>query len=139
MAYRQALTTYDVAVDPRLVVSGGWTLASGRAQTLRLLDLPTPPTATFCFCDRMSLGAYEAVRARGLKMPEDISIVGFDDETSAADMSPPLTTMDLPHEATARWAVRRSLELNGDASAHHRFRKLEMGCKSIARSSVARR
>ena len=64
LGYRQALTTHDVAVDPTLIVSGGWTLASGREQAHRLLDLPNPPTAMFCYCDRMALGAYEAVLSR---------------------------------------------------------------------------
>lgn len=137
--YRQALTTYDVAVDPRLVLSGGWTLASGREQTLRLLDLATRPDAIFCFCDRMALGAYEAVRERGLRIPADISVVGFDNEIFALDMSPPLTTLELPNDQMARWAVRRLLELSGDASADHRFRKMKMECNLISRNSVARR
>ena len=136
--YRQALATYHVAVDPDLVLSGGWTLASGREQTLRLLDLASPPTAIFCFCDRMALGAYEAVRERGLRIPDDISVVGFDDEIFAADMSPPLTTVDLPHDQMARWAVRRLLDLDDAPAVDGRFRKVKVECRLIARDSVAR-
>ncbi len=135
--YRQALATYDVAADPRLILSGGWTLASGREQTHRLLDLPHPPTAIFCFCDRMAVGAYEAVRARGLSVPDDVSIVGFDDEILAADMCPPLTTVELPHDAMGRWAVTRLLDLAGHPPGDRKFRKLKMECRLVARHSIA--
>jgi LacI family transcriptional regulator len=137
--YRQALATYDVAVDPRLILSGGWTLSSGREQTRRLLDLPDPPTAIFCFCDRMAVGAYEAVRARGLSVPQDVSLVGFDDETFAAEMMPPLTTIKLPHEAMARWAVTRLLDLAENPNGERKFRKLKMECGLVTRSSIAAR
>lgn len=134
--YRQAMASYDVAVDPRLILSGGWTLRSGREQTRRLLDLATPPTAIFCFCDRMAIGAYEAARARGLRVPEDLSIVGFDDETFADDLSPPLTTVELPHEAMARWAVTRVLDLASHPAGDRKFRKLKMECKLVTRKSI---
>lgn len=134
--YRQALTTHDVPIDPALIVSGGWTLRSGRDQTHRLLDLANPPTAIFCYCDRMALGVYEAVRARSLRIPEDVSIVGFDDEVFAADMSPPLTTMLLPHENMARWAVSQLFETASVPAGRHK--KMKMECSLIQRQSVAR-
>ena len=134
--YRQALATYDIAADPALIVAGGWTLASGREQTRKLLDLRPPPTAIFCFCDRMALGAYEAVRARGLSIPDDVSIVGFDDESFARDLVPPLTTVTLPHEEMARWAVDRLLE-DAEPGAGRRFRKTKMECRLVLRQSHA--
>ena len=134
--YRQALATYDIAADPALIVAGGWTLASGREQTRKLLDLRPPPTAIFCFCDRMALGAYEAVRARGLSIPDDVSIVGFDDESFARDLAPPLTTVTLPHEEMARWAVDRLLE-DAEPGAGRRFRKTKMECRLVLRQSHA--
>ena len=137
LGFRQALTTFDVAVDPRLIMSGGWTHGSGRDQTHRLLDLPDPPTAVFCYCDRMAVGAYEAVRERGLRVPDDLSIVGFDDEAVAADLSPPLTTVDLPTEAMGRWAVTRLLDLVHDTASDTRRRKVKMECRLISRASIA--
>ena len=137
LGYRQALTTHDVAVDPALIVSGGWTLASGREQAHRLLDLPNPPTAMFCYCDRMALGAYEAVLSRGLKIPDDISIVGYGDESFAADMHPALTTVVLPHEEMARWAVLRLLQPTLSTSENARPMKLKMECKLVGRGSIA--
>ena len=135
--YRQALATYDIAPDPNLVVKGGWTLAGGRTQALRLLDLPDPPTAIFCFCDRVALGAYEAAAARGLRIPDELSIIGFDDENFAADMAPPLTTLVLPHEEMARWAVGRLLDSDGAADASPIFRRIKMECQLVHRGSVS--
>ena len=132
--YRQALTTWDVAVDPDLVVAGGWTVNGGRELTARLLDMPNPPTAIFCFNDRMAIGAYDAVKAKGLRVPEDISIVGFDDEDLAGYAQPPLSTVVLPHDEMARWAVGALLDRQaGDISAH----KIKMECPLVARGSIA--
>ena len=135
--YRQALTTYDIALDPELIRSGSWTQGSCRAHTHALLDLPSPPTALFCYCDRMAMGAYEAIKARGLRIPGDISVVGFDDEAYAQEMDPPLTTLVLPHDEMARWAVTRLLDREVLADGEHKYRKLKMECTLIPRASVA--
>lgn len=136
LGYRQALATYDIAPDPKLIRSGGWTQGSCRAHTHALLDLPSPPTALFCYCDRMAMGAYEAIKARGLRIPEDISVVGFDNETYAEEMDPPLTTLVLPHDEMARWAVARLLDRE-PTSNERKYRKLKMECTLIKRESVA--
>ena len=137
--YRQALATYDIAPDPRLIKSGGWTMYSGRVQMEALLDLPDPPTAVFCYCDRMALGVYDAIKARGLRVPEDISVVGFDDEIFAKDMEPPLTTVTLPHEAMGRWAVSFLLDNAAALTGARKFRRTKMACDLVLRSSVAPR
>lgn len=135
--YRQALTTHDIPIDPTLIVSGGWTLKSGREQANRLLDLADPPTAIFCYCDRMAVGAYEAIQARGLRIPDDVSVVGFDNESYfAADMLPALTTVTLPHEDMARWAVSQLLDQAGAKPEPAKHRKLKMECRLVARQSV---
>ena len=138
LGYRQALNTYDIAVDPALIVSGGWTFGNGRNQTHKLLDLQNPPTAIFCYCDRMALGAYEAVRSRGLRIPQDVSIVGFDNEAFAAEMEPPLTTIILPHEDMARWAVSRLLENGSSKSISRKYHKLKMECELVQRESISK-
>ena len=144
LGYRQALATYDVAVDPALVRTPelirteGWTNTGGREQMLALLDLPTPPTAVFCFCDRMAAGAYEAIKSRGLRIPEDISIVGFDDEFFASSMTPPLTTLLLPHEEMGRWAVARLLDSNHADDHGRKHRKVKIECPLTLRESIAR-
>jgi len=135
--YRQALTTWDVAVDPNLVMRGAWTVDGGRRLTDALLASPNPPTALFCFNDRMAAGAYDAVRIRGLRVPQDLSIIGFDNEETAAYMSPPLTTVKLPHDDMARWAVEKLLEGNLDISQTPRGRNIKIECPLIERESVA--
>ncbi len=112
--YRRALHEAGLAFDPDLVVSTDdpITPVGARTAVATLLDLPRPPTAVFCFNDRMASGVYQAARARGRSIPGDLSVVGFDDHEALAEgLDPPLTTMALPHEAMGRWAVLRLLAL----------------------------
>ncbi|WP_246661863.1 MULTISPECIES: LacI family DNA-binding transcriptional regulator [unclassified Rhizobium] len=132
--YRQALTTYDIAVDPELILSEAWSLDLGREKMLQLLDLPLPPTAVFCFSDRVAMGAYDAIRMRGLRIPDDISVVGFDDESLARKILPPLTTLKLPHEDMGRWAVSELLEKVMQPKKPPV--RLKMECQLILRASV---
>jgi LacI family transcriptional regulator len=135
--YRHALAMRDVPADPVLVVKGGWTIASGYAAFKRLRQLPDPPTAVFCFCDRTALGVYNAAGELGLRIPRDLSVVGFDNEAFTADMLPPLTTMELPHADMARQAVEelhRMMLLPGSRPRHPR---MKFDCPLIPRASVA--
>jgi LacI family transcriptional regulator len=134
--YRQALATWDVPFDPDLLRPGGWTVPSGRTTTRELLAMRNPPTAIFCFNDRMAIGAYEAIRERGLRIPQDISVVGFDDEEISSYLDPPLTTVDLPHDAMARWAVSQLLDNGETLSAARKWRKYKMECALVERASV---
>ena len=108
----------------------------GTAATARLLALPEPPTAIQCFTDRMAMGAYRAIRHAGLSIPEDISVIGFDNQDQIAPwLEPTLTTMQLPHEAMGRWAVEHLLRvLNGEA---HGPAQVRMECPLVVRGSVA--
>jgi LacI family transcriptional regulator len=79
---------------------------------MKLLKLDNPPTALFCFNDRMALGAYDALRKLGKHIPGDVAVVGFDNqELIAADIYPGLTTMALPHYEMGTWAVSHLLDL----------------------------
>jgi LacI family transcriptional regulator len=70
-------------------------------------------------------------------VPEDISIVGFDDEDLAANMDPPLSTMVLPHDEMARWAVAELLDSYNDADQDERQQKVKIECELIERHSIA--
>ena len=94
--YVQALRTAGAPMDPELVVSGEWTRAGGAGAAARLLELPDPPTGIFCANDLMALGAMDAARERGMGLPRDLALVGFDDIEAAAMVSPPLTTVSNP-------------------------------------------
>ena len=112
---------------------GGWTVGGGRELTSRVLEMPNPPTAIFAFNDRMAMGAYDALRAHGLRVPDDISVVGFDDEDISAFMQPPLSTVVLPHEEMARWAVGTLLDEQLPAASP---RRVKIECPLINRGSI---
>ncbi len=111
-AWREVLAATGVEPDPAWHVHGASDAAGGRAATHALLDLPQGrrPTAVFCFNDRMAVGVYQAAAAHGLTIPDDLSVVGYDDQQLVAtELLPPLTTVALPHEAMGRWAMEVAL------------------------------
>lgn len=132
LGYRRALASADLPFDPALLADPAWTAVSGRAAALRLLDSPDPPTAIFCFNDRVALGVYEAAAERGLRLPDDLSVIGFDNDDIAATLNPPLTTMVLPHDEMARWAVDRLLSPAPSAPL-----RMKLDCEMIERASVS--
>lgn len=135
--FRQAMAKSGVPVDESLVTLGGWSIRAGRERALALLSRPDRPSAIFCFNDRMAIGCYEAARILGLKIPEDLSIVGFDNEDISASMDPPLSTMVLPHDEMARWAVGQLLDGFDDLDADERMQKLKIECEFVERNSIA--
>jgi LacI family transcriptional regulator len=95
--YKQALSTVDIAYDETLVRDGDWMPLRGYRAALELLSLDQPPTAIFCGNDLMAIGALEAASERGLKVPHDISIMGYDDQELARHTRPLLSTLELPN------------------------------------------
>jgi LacI family transcriptional regulator len=108
--YLLALHDHDVTIDPQYIVDGDFMQDAGYHQTELLLSLPTPPTAIFAANDMMALGAMDAVRAHGLDIPGDISIIGFDDIPQAFTTHPKLTTVRQPLEHMGRIGVQLLLE-----------------------------
>lgn len=135
--YRRALATRDVAYDPSLVVKEGWTIAGGYKAMRKLMALPDPPTAVFCFCDRTAVGVYNAALEAGLVIGRDLSVIGFDNEAFTADMLPPLTTMELPHTDMARHAVEELATIINHDKTPLRPARLKFDCPMILRHSVA--
>jgi LacI family transcriptional regulator len=107
--YRAALERAGAGSDPELIAHGDFHYASGVASTLELLDRPDPPTAIFAANDEQAMGVYAAIQRRGLRVPHDISVVGFDDVPMSQWISPPLTTVRQPIAALAALAVRTVL------------------------------
>jgi LacI family transcriptional regulator len=91
--YRAAVQAAGLAYRDEYVAYGDFYVESGRAGAARLLALPEPPTAIFAAADMMAIGAIRAAADAGLRVPEDISIVGFDDIQLAPHLNPPLTTL----------------------------------------------
>jgi LacI family transcriptional regulator len=109
--YLSALRTHHASDAPELVYKGDFFQPDGYAGASALLDLPNPPTAIFASNDIMALGAMDAVRSRGLRIPDDISVVGFDDIPQAAAVRPALTTVSQPLEKMGRVATQMLLDL----------------------------
>jgi LacI family transcriptional regulator len=120
--YVDALQAAGLDVDPALVAQGAFNQPSGFAATQRLLDLPQPPTAIFAANDEMAFGAIDAIASRGFKVPQDISVVGFDDIPTAGYVFPRLTTIHQPFEAMSERAVAELVALiEGRPVAHERI------------------
>jgi LacI family transcriptional regulator len=134
--YRRALATGDIPFDPELVVQGDWSASAGYKATMRLMALAEPPTAIFCQNDRTAIGCYEALKENGLRIPEDISVVGYDDEEISRHLHPQLTTSILPHRAMGRWAIEQLESMTKSGPGRHPVTKLE--CPLVERASVAR-
>jgi DNA-binding LacI/PurR family transcriptional regulator len=111
--YQQALYEAGLPSDESLVVAGGYTRDAGRIGIAQLLDRPQPPTAVFCANDLVALGAIETAQQRGYRIPQDVSIVGFDDIDEAARASPPLTTIKQPPRRLGTVAAETLLERLG--------------------------
>jgi DNA-binding LacI/PurR family transcriptional regulator len=95
--YREALAAAGVPVDPELEVADGvWDAADGSRMADALLALPQPPTAIMCGNDLLALGAMRAARVRGLRVPADVAVAGFNDFDFAQFADPPLTTVRVP-------------------------------------------
>ena len=116
-AYRDALAEADLTVDLELLKRGNFTQPTGFAAALELLELADPPTAIFATNDLSAFGVLEAVKHHGLRIPEDISVVGFDDIPMASQVFPPLTTVKRPLEQLGKTAVDLLLaKLRGEAT-----------------------
>ncbi|RRN63037.1 LacI family DNA-binding transcriptional regulator [Caulobacter sp. 602-1] len=114
---------------------GDFSIESGVRQTGELLDEPGRPTAIFCFSDEMAMGALEAIRLRGLRCPEDVSLVGFDDIRFAQYLHPKLTTVSQPKEQIGHEVVRLLMDiLSGRATA---LQNVTLPHQLVIRSSTA--
>jgi LacI family transcriptional regulator len=108
--YRDALRDHGLTVDPALIQEGDFQQPRGFDCAAALLALPEPPTAIFASNDVSAFGVIEAIRDRGLRIPNDVSVIGFDDIPASASIHPSLTTVRQPLEEMGRQATRMLLE-----------------------------
>lgn len=133
--YRSALRAFGLPDAPELVYEGDFRQTDGYAGASALLDLPEPPSAIFASNDLMAMGAMDAARSRGLRIPEQVSIIGFDDIPQAAMLRPSLSTVQQPLEEMGRAATRMLLGLM--KNPQEQAVRLELPTRLIVRDSTA--
>jgi LacI family transcriptional regulator len=134
--YRAALERAGLAADPGLIYSGDFHFEGALVAGTDMLELPDPPTAIFAGSDMQAMGVYEAARRHKLRVPDDLSVVGFDDLPMSAWVSPPLTTIVQPLAKMAAMATRTILDLLGgriDTSSN----RIELTTSLVVRASTA--
>ncbi|MDO6706249.1 MULTISPECIES: DNA-binding transcriptional regulator CytR [unclassified Photobacterium] len=133
--YQQALRRAGIELNPAYTVKSDFTFAGGARAVTTLLSLPEPPTALLCHNDVMAIGAMQQAKRLGIKVPQDLSIVGFDDIQFAEYCDPPLTTVSQPRYEIGRQSMLMLLEIlqGKDISAGSRL----LDAKLVIRESAA--
>lgn len=142
--YRRALATADLVFDPAMVRDGDWMSSTGFDATVSLMAEPRPPTAIFCANDLMAVGAMEALKSLNLRVPQDVSVMGYDDQEISRHTHPPLTTVLLPNYEMGRSAIESLMHeihpsdaTHGNQSSKARRLLLKVDCPLVERLSVA--
>jgi LacI family transcriptional regulator len=133
--YRSALRTHHIPEDEVLVYEGDFLQMDGYTGASALLELAEPPTAIFASNDVMAMGVMDAVRNRNLRIPDDISVVGFDNIQQSAMVYPPLTTIQQPLEQMGRVATQ--MLLNILKNPKNKVGRIELPTELIIRSSTS--
>ncbi|GIG02366.1 LacI family transcriptional regulator [Catellatospora citrea] len=133
--YRAGLESAGLPVDDSLIYQGDFYHESGYAGGTVLLEQDDPPTAIFASSDQMALGVYEAIRRRGLRVADDVSVVGFDDLPEVRWSSPPLTTIRQPLAEMGMVAARTVLRLAQREKIESP--RIELATELVVRDSTA--
>ena len=133
--FLEAMADAGIDVPPEYIRWGDWESQSAAVQTEALLSLPKRPTAIFAMNDLMAAGCYQAIRRRGLDIPGDVSVAGFDNREIAAHLHPPLTTVSLPTRQIGFESARMLLELMDQKQAVQN--SMVLPCSLCMRDSVS--
>ena len=114
--YRAALLKHGIQPDPAIILGRESNFASGVEFTRQLLDMDTPPTAIFTANNLLTLGSLETIHSRGLQIPKDVAIVGFDDMYWATSLNPPLTAVRQPGQEIGKRATELLFQRIADPS-----------------------
>ena len=132
--YRQAMNNAGLEILPGYEVSGDFEFEGGVPAMEKLLALPEPPHAVFASNDAMAVGAYQALYQRGLRVPDDVAVIGYDDIQLAQYMMPPLTTIHQPKDSLGELAVDALLHRLQDPEAEPQI--LVLTPELVVRQSV---
>jgi len=136
--YRRALVTHDIAFDAQLVRDGDWNTSSGYAAARELMRIERPPTAIFCANDLMAIGALDALHEMGLQVPQQVAIMGYDDQEIAQHTRPALSTALLPNYEMGRSALEALMDI-AQSTPHKpctRARIMKIECPLVPRDSA---
>lgn len=134
LGFKQALQDAGIALPQDYIRQGDWEYESGYKQTQELLALDEKPTAIFAMNDLMAAGCFHALSAAGLRIPQDVAVIGFDNREIARFLQPPLTTIALPSKEIGSQAALHLIDLmcNANAAARHSI----IPCSIIERNSI---
>jgi LacI family repressor for deo operon, udp, cdd, tsx, nupC, and nupG len=132
--YREGLETAGLPFDSSLVLAGDYTIGSGVAAGQDVVARSKRPTAVFCTSDEMAIGLMRTLLSAGLRVPEDISVAGFDDIEFAAVTEPPLTTIHQPRRELGQAAASVLIDLLQGRPTPERIR---LETELVIRDSVA--
>ncbi len=131
--YRAALEHAGLPADSAIICTGDFTFEAALTAATRMLEVADPPTAIFAGNDFEAMGVYEAARRHGLRIPDDLSVVGFDDLPMAAWAAPPLSTVAQPLAQMAAMATQMVLHSSPDEAGN----RVELATCLVIRSSTA--
>ena len=137
--YFRALHEAGIRKDPAYVLGGGFNLEGGEEAIKTLLKRDPPPTAVFACNDMMAIGVVRGARTMGIQIPEDLSIVGFDDINLASAMYPALTTMAQPIAEMGHIATELLVRRIQDQAEHEDRQRIILDAKLVVRDSCCRR
>ncbi|CAM3526058.1 HTH-type transcriptional regulator DegA [Klebsiella spallanzanii] len=103
--WRAALEQAGITVQDEWICETNWQFSESHQATLKLLALETRPDAIFCASDWLTIGCYQALAMQGIAIPEDILVAGYDDQKISEQLTPPLTSIQLPYSELGRLAV----------------------------------
>jgi LacI family xylobiose transport system transcriptional regulator len=137
--YRSALERAGIGFDPELVRTGDFHVEGGHSRTAELMSLSRPPTAIFAGSDLQAVGVYEYARAHGLRVPEELSVMGYDDLQLSRWVGPPLTTIRQPLSEMAATAARQLIAMDEEPSPSGAplSRRIELATSLVVRESTA--
>ena len=133
--YLSALKSQHIAEDRDLIYKGDYSFETGRIGADYFLSMPRPPTAIMCANDTMAISALKEVSRKGLRVPEDISIIGFDDIVMASQITPALTTVSVPVQEVAKKAIdilRAAMD-----SSDQQYQHAALPCQLVVRETAA--
>ncbi len=134
--YRSAMNTAGIPIDPALLRFGNFQVEGARVIATELLSLPDRPTAIFAGSDLQALGVIDAARAQGLRVPRDLSIVGYDDLQLAQWSSPALTTIHQPLTKMAEEAARLVIRMSEQEL--ETIPRMDLATRLVVRESTAK-